>query len=957
MAGMSTQEKIGQLVVYTIPARSDKQNKRLLRNTVEKYHVGAILFGKGSAEEQAILTNLAQKESKVPLFITFDGEWGAAMRLNDMPAFPRNASLGCIADKQLLYDYGREVARELRELGVSVNFAPDADVNTNPFNPIINIRSFGDTPQPVAERATLYMRGLQAGGVMAVAKHFPGHGDTDVDSHLALPVLNHDRARLDSIELYPFRQLIDAGVGGVMVGHLQVRAIDTDSTTAASFSHKIVTEVLRNELGFKGLVFTDALAMKGTSSVPQVTTKALLAGNDMVLIEPATQRIMTELYAAVEAGTLPLSMVEEKCRRILTCKYLLGVRRRPSPLQVSGISLRMNTPEARALAARLNTAAVTVLGNDFGVLPLKAVDNQPITVLSVGEGKDSLFVEAMKQHAPVPVEHIRLTPADTTAVGRLLLEERLAKCRRLVVSVSGNDVAPTFYAPYLASLRLQAPVVYVYFTSYLGMQRMETALGQAAAVVLGHSAEPEVQEYVAQVLFAKAPAQGRLSMNIGSLYRAGEGTDITPGMQPGQFIPEDYGMRSRTLAQIDQIARQGVTDGAYPGCQVLILKEGIPIYDRRFGTRSDKDTTAVRPTDMFDLASLTKTSATLLAVMKLYDEGRLKLTDKASATLSFLRKGDKRNITIRELLLHESGLPPFIRFYQEAIDPKSVHGPYAQSWVDQWHQTQISEHSYYSSDFRFKKGLMAATESPVYSLHVADGMWLNKSFKDNIMKQIANSTLSGKRYVYSDLNFILLQQVVEAITGMSLDLYLDKEFYAPMGLTRTLFLPLRRFTKQEVMPTATNDYLRRQDICGYVHDEAAAFMGGIAGHAGLFSTAGEIGKIYQMLLNGGEYNGKRYLSEATCRLFTTETSPTSRRGLGFDKPDLQSPKSSPCAPTAGATVYGHTGFTGTCVWVDPTNRTVYVFMSNHLCPNAWDTKLGDQKIRQRIQEVMYQSQN
>ena len=386
-----------------------------------------------------------------------------------------------------------------------------------------------------------------------------------------------------------------------------------------------------------------------------------------------------------------------------------------------------------------------------------------------------------------------------------------------------------------------------------------------------------------------------------------------------------------------------------------LLKDGQTVYDKCFGIHSDKDTTAVRPTDLFDLASLTKTTATLLAVMKLYDGGKLKLTDKVSQYLPFLRSTNKKNITIKDLLFHESGLPPYIRFYLEVIDPNSVHGPYAQSWVDEWHRTRVSEHSYYCSDFKFKKGLVSEKESSVYNLHVADKMWLNKSFKNTILQKIARCEMDSKRYVYSDLGFILLQQVVESIVKLPMDLYLAKEFYAPMGLQRTMYLPLQKYSKEEIMPTAANDFLRRQDLCGYVHDEAAACMGGISGNAGLFSTASEVAKIYQMILNGGEWNGKRYLSEATCRLFTTETSAISRRGLGFDKPNLKDLKNSPCAASATAAVYGHTGFTGTCAWVDPEHGTVYVFLSNRLCPNVWNTKLGEMNIRTDIQEAIYKS--
>ena len=674
----------------------------------------------------------------------------------------------------------------------------------------------------------------------------------------------------------------------------------------------------------------------------------------MVLVQYNTENAVQEVLNAVKDGVLSEKVVEEKCRKILTYKYLLGLRQPRPQLQVSGMSYRIHTDEAKALVTRLRQAAVTVLGNHFGVLPLTPVGDTPIALLSVVEGKDSIFIAEMKKLSPVPVECFHLT-GEMGEDERRELARKLANYRRVVISISGKDTDALAYADFLAGLNLPAPIIYVFFTSYRAMQPLVPALNQASAVVLGHSSEADIQQYVAGVIFAKVPAQGKLSMSIGNLYQAGEGSVITPGMKPGRIIPEDLGMKSNELHRIDAIVKGGLAAGAYPGCQVLVLKDGQTVYDKCFGTHSDKDTTAVRPTDMFDLASLTKTTATLLAVMKLYDTGKLKLTDKVSQYLPILRNTNKKNITIKDLLLHESGLPPYIRFYLEAIDPNSVHGPYAQSWVDEWHRTQVSEHSYYCSSFKFKKSLVAEKESSAYNLHVADRMWLNKSFKNTILQKIARCDMDSKRYVYSDLGFILLQQVVEAIVKLPMDLYLAKEFYAPMGLQRTMYLPLLRYSKQEIMPTAANDFLRRQDLCGYVHDETAACMGGISGNAGLFSTATEVAKIYQMMLNGGEWNGKRYLSEATCRLFTTEASAISRRGLGFDKPNLKDLKNSPCAPSATNTVYGHTGFTGTCAWVDPEHGTVYVFLSNRLCPNVWNTKLTEMNIRTNIQEAIYKS--
>ena len=954
MSHLSLQEKIGQLLVPRVPAVADKATKKQLKEWVRKYKIGGLLFAKGTIEGQAALTNQVQKDSKVPMLITVDGEWGLSMRLTDAPEFPRNATLGCITDNSRIEEYGREVARELRALGVHVNFAPVADVNTNPFNPVINVRAFGEDTQAVTEKVLAYSRGLESGGVLSVAKHFPGHGDTSTDSHRTLPVLRHDRARLDSVELYPFREYIRAGLGGIMTGHLQVSALEADSLLPSSLSRSIVTDLLQDELGFQGLVFTDALDMRGVTRVPGFFAKAVKAGNDMLLVQTAVVKALDEVAAALKDGTLTEADVEARCRKVLAWKYRLGLRRKPDKLPLKEIKERICTAEAANMASALRQEAVTVLDNYFGVLPLApAAQGGGIAVLSMGEQEaDSVFVAAMQRRGGI--DCFRL-PWNASEEEQLALKEKLKLYSRVVVSIAGVNYVGEADIAFLAGLNLRAPLVYVFFTSYRLLPVMSPALAKANAVVLAHSGEGDLQCHVAQVLFAEAEADGRLAMSVGRLFPAGAGCDIRTGMKPAAMLPDDYGMKSYVLEGIDHIARKGLEAGAYPGCRILIWKDGQTVYDKGFGCHSDKDTTAVRSTDLFDLASMTKTTATLLAVMKLYEEGKLKLDDKASAYLSFLRGTDKRNITVRELLLHETGLAPYLRFYMEAIDPHSVHGPYAQSWKDEWHYTQVSEHSYYCSDFKFKKGLMSDKQTPTHTLHVADGMWLNSNFKQTIQKEIARSHLDVKRYVYSDLSFILLQQIVEHITKQPLDVYLAQNFYEPMGLQRTLFRPLEKFPKSEIMPTASNDFLRRQDLCGYVHDEAAAFMGGVAGNAGLFSTAEEVAAIYQMLLDGGVWQGKRYLSEETCRFFTTEKSQISRRGLGFDKPDVAIVKRSPCAPSAPESVYGHTGFTGTCAWVDPDSRTVYVFLSNRVCPNVWNTKLGDMDIRTDIQELIYKS--
>lgn len=594
---------------------------------------------------------------------------------------------------------------------------------------------------------------------------------------------------------------------------------------------------------------------------------------------------------------------------------------------------------------------VVVLRNGCRTLPLP--EDQSMAILSVGsEGSDQSFIARFSQY-PKPVACFRLTEKTSETEWEQIVGG-LQNYSRVVVSVTVDGYGMWKVSTFLNDLKLKVPIVYVFFTPYDKLRLLKGALNRAATVVLANTAREEVQRQVADVCFAKAGTQGRLPVAVHGLYHAGDGTDIVPGMQPIPQ-PEEHGMDGYVLQRIDSVVNEGIVAEAYPGCQLLVLKDGIPVYNRCYGTHSYEDRTVVRSTDLFDLGSVTKTTATLLAVMKLYDQGKLKLTDKVSTFLPWLRASDKKEITIRELLLHESGLLPYIRFYREAIDDNTVTGPFTQGFVDEWHHTRIGEYTYACSDFKFKKGLVSPEQTAVYTLHMAEDMWLNESFKNTIRQKIARSEMGQKRYVYSEIGFVILQQVVEAITGQPMDEFLEKEFYTPMGLKRTLFLPLNRYPKSEVMPTVANDYLRRQDICGYVHDETAACMGGISGNAGLFSTASEVAVVYQMWLNGGEWNGQRYLNEDTVRLFTTETSAVSHRGLGFDKPDLIDAKANNCAPDVPVRVFGHTGRTGTCVWADPGEKLVYVFLSNRLCPDVWNSKLNAMKICPVIQNIIYSS--
>ena len=939
---MTLKEKIGQLFIHTVTLQDTEVNRKNIRNAVKEYKVGGLLFGNGQLVNQVNLTNFAQELSEIPLMITFDGEWGLNMRLKEIPAFPRNRVLGCIQDNDLLYEYGKEVARQFQEIGVHVNFAPVADVDNNPLNPVINTRSFGGDVRNVTEKVIAYSKGLEDGGVLSVSKHFPGHGDTNVDSHKALPTLNFSRERMDSIEMYPFRKAVEAGLGGVMVGHLEVPAL---SKRTASLSSDIVQGILQKEFGFKGMIFTDALEMKGVSNNQNVCAQALIAGNDMVLAPRNLKRELDAVVVAVKNGQLTEDEITERCRKVLTFKYALGLHK-PQFIQMSGLEQRLKRPEAEQLLERLEKASVAIVGNEGGILPM-AVDLKNTAVLQIGKSSQgALFHQQLKKY--MGADRIVANPDSIAS-----LTKRLMKYDRVIVTIYTEKYAA--YQGMLSSLAAKKSVAYVYFTLLKNVYMKGNAWKKAAAVVLGHSDSEDVQRFVADVMVGREKATGKISVEVKDYRMPGEGVDLE---QTKEYRPEDYGMDSSVLSKIDEVALEGIKAKAYPGCQVLILKDGAPVYDKCFGTFTYEDERKVTPDDLYDIASLTKTTATLMAVMKLYDEGKFGLTDPISKYVPALNGTRKGRITIEDLLYHQSGLPGSWPFYREAINDSSYTGGFFKARIDANHHLRVDQRLYVVDSFDYKKEYFSPVRTEEYPLQIAENMYVSPTFPKRMLEMIASDKipLRDRRYRYSCLNFVLLKEMVEKISGMPMDEYLEKEFYAPMGMRSTLYNPLRKYQPEQIVPTIQKDYLRnRKELRGYVHDEIAAFMGGVSGNAGLFSNARDVAKVYQMLVDGGQYEGKRYLSLETCQLFMNKKSRISRRALGFDRPDPQ-PDKGPCADEAPKEVVGHTGFTGTCAWADPKNGLVFVFISNRIYPRPFDHKgLMTLKIRPRIQQLMYQA--
>jgi beta-glucosidase-like glycosyl hydrolase/CubicO group peptidase (beta-lactamase class C family) len=947
---MSDDERIGQLFMIIAEPVAETRNLTKLTNLVNNQKIGGILFQKGNPEAQASVTNKLQKEARIPLLIALDGEWGLSMRLNNTTRFPKNMMIGAISDLNLIEQYGEEVGRQCREMGIHVNFAPDVDVNSNPDNPVIGIRSFGEDPEDVAQKSIAYAKGLEKAGIISVAKHFPGHGDTNSDSHHLLPVINHDKKRLEDVELYPFGKYIKSGLSGIMVAHLDIPALGTNGRPS-SFSGEIVTDLLRSRMGFEGLCFTDGLAMKGAvaGKNESIAVLALMAGNDILVGPVRPEEEFEAVKKAVRQKRLNMSELNERCRRILCYKYIAGLNRIKT-IPVESIYKRLNTPHSEWLNARLNAEAITIAKNNESILPFKQLGNKRIAAVSLGGLAGNEFHHTLSRYDGIVCYNI---PANADSGEKATVFGKLNDYDVIICSVYGTK---TDDSPELQKLASGKDVVFVFFTVPYQCAKFKNSIEKAQALVIAYESTSLAENYAAQALFGGISAKGSLSVGIPDIVSLGIGIR-TEKTRLGFHEPEEVRVNPQMLRAIDTIAQEGLDKEAYPGCRIVVAKDGMIIYNKSFGYHDYTKKQPVTEQTVYDLASVSKAAGTLLATMKSYDDGNFLLTDKISDFVPGLKDSDKSDIIIKDMLYHQSGLPPTIPFYEQAIDKNSFSGSLYSGRRDGNHPFQFDARTYVNTNFKYNPNIVTDKKRKGFTTEVAQNFFISDAFaRDSILSGIKNAGMgaSGK-YVYSCINFILLKMMVEQQTDRPMDKFLREYFFERLGASSTTYNPLQIMDLSRIVPTENDRFVRRVTVHGYVHDEAAAFQGGVSGNAGLFSSAVDLAKIMQLYLNGGTYGGERYLSEKTCSLFTGSKSPVSRRGLGFDKPDAKNPSRSPCGLLAPQAVYGHTGYTGTCFWIDPVNNMFFIFLCNRTYPSRTNTKLFSLDIRTRIQDAIYKS--
>lgn len=921
-------EKAGQLFMVAAYSNKDSVHFNSVEKLVREQKVGGLIFFQGGPGRQAKLTNRFQAAAKVPLFIGIDAEWGLSMRLDSTYRFPFNMTLGAIRDKRLLEEVGTQMGKESKRVGVHFNFAPVLDINTNPKNPIINFRSFGEDKQNVAESAVALMRGVQNQGVFSTGKHFPGHGDTEADSHYALPVVNFSRERLTDVELAPYKRLFDEGLVSVMVAHLNVPSLDDRQGFPSSLSQNVVTDLLQTEMGFDGLIFTDALNMKAAANFRgpgEIDLDALLAGNDMLLFPENVPMAIEKLCVAYQDSILTEERLAKSVKKILHFKYKAGLNHY-APSLVSNVAADINPVENVALQYRLYENAVTVLKNAGETLPIMDLAKERIAYVKMGDDDNTAFLSTLKKYADV--KEVYHTDTDT-------LNQMLKPFTKVIIGFHKSDKAWKKHdfsdaeLQRLRSLSKEHHVILDVFTKPYSLLPIDF-FENVESVIVSYQNADIAQEVSAEIIFGAVGSKGRIPVSIGNFFKVNDGIDTRTTDRLGFTAPENVGMQTSVLAKIDAEAQKAIDSKAAPGMQILVARNGKVVYHKAFGYQTYEPECKIQLTDVYDVASMTKILATLPLVMQEYDKGKLSARTTLSEMLPFFRNTDKANITFTDLMSHYAGLEAWIPFYKSTLTPNG-----------------------FPDDVNYRK-----FPEPGFTAKVADSLYIRNDYTDAIMVQIANSKLSGKReYKYSDFTFIILKEYLEKTTGKPLDELVEQRFYSGLGANSSLYNPLFRFPKTVIPPSEDDTYFRHQRVQGYVHDMAAAMQGGVGGHAGLFSNAIDVAKIMQMYLWKGHYGGVRYFSGETLDAFNTchFCAEGNRRGWGFDKPQLPG-TAGPTCNCVSPSSFGHTGFTGTMTWADPESGLLYVFLSNRTFPDSnAPNKLSKDNVRENIQRIIQEA--
>lgn len=926
---MSIDQKIGQLFMVQAYSNKDEVHRKSIENLIKKFEIGGLIFMQGTPEKQAQLNNNYQALSKIPLLIGFDGEWGLDMRLKNTYRFPWNMTLGAIRNNNLIEEFGVQLGKHCKRLGIHINFAPVVDININPENPIIGNRSFGESRENVTQKAMAFVKGMQSQHILASAKHFPGHGDTASDSHKTLPALDFSVERLDSIELHPYKQLIKNDLTSVMVAHLSVKSLEPNTNLPTSLSYNVVTNVLKERLNFKGLILTDALNMKGASDYAEpgeIDLAAILAGNDILLIPENVEAAVLKIKNALDEKIISEERLNNSVRKILKAKYWAGLNNF-EPINLDSLNENLNTIEDDLLHRKLVENSISLLKNERSAFPIKNLDKKKIAYVKLGDSGGDYFVNMLKNYTNVDV--IKASKLDE-------LITKLKPYNLVIVGYHKSNKNPwksykfkNFELVWLQEIARTNTVILDIFASPYSLLQLKT-FKNIEGLLVSYQNSRLSQEISAQMIFGALETKGKLPVSIKNVFAEGYGLLSTSLKRLAYSIPEDVGLSSEKLKKVDSLAGVVIAEKMAPGLQVLVARKGKVVYNKSFGYHTNEEKISVKNSDVYDIASITKILASLPLIMELEEKGVIKLESTLGSLVPKLRGSNKDSLTVKEVLSHNGRLKAWIPFYINTLD--SI--------------TKKPSSKYYSS-----KG------SRKYSIEVANKLYLRRDYKDSIFDKIIHVEQREKNgYKYSDLSFYIFKNLIENYYRKDLNELTQQHFYKSIGANKTTYLPLNKFLKNTIIPTEMDDYYRHQLVHGYVHDMGAAMLGGIAGHAGLFSNANDVAKLMQLYLQKGYYGGKRYFLPKTVDKFNNRyyADDNIRKGVGFDKPQLIKKEKATC-DCVSDTSFGHSGFTGTYTWADPKSEIVYVFLSNRVYPTMDNKDLIKYNVRTEIQRFIQEA--
>ncbi|MFK8281948.1 glycoside hydrolase family 3 N-terminal domain-containing protein [Capnocytophaga cynodegmi] len=923
---MSLDEKIGQLFMVSVfSSQIGTKNTEYIKELIKKYHIGGIIFSKGGPKRQAKLTNEYQSLSKIPLFMAMDAEWGLAMRLDSTFAYPWNMTMGAVKNNELIERAGFRIGEHCRQLGMQFNFAPDIDVNTNPANPIIGNRSFGEDKQNVALKGIAFTKGMQSAGVLGSAKHFPGHGDTSKDSHKTLPLIDFPSERLHEVEMYPFRELINNGVASVMVGHLNIPSLESKVGLPSSLSHHIITDILKTQMGFEGLVYTDALGMKGVSEylpVGEVEVAAFLAGNDILLMPENLVKGFEAIKKAYQNKKITEERLAYSVKKILMAKYKVGLYKF-EPLNLEALHQNLHTLEDDLLLEEIFENALTVAKNENKLLPIKNLDKEKIAYIKFGNDSGWTFYTNLRKYADVAI----IEPKSTEQ-----LLKNIEPYQTIVIGLHKPNKTPwdTYKFTkeeliWLEEIAKKKKVILSIFTRPYALLDVKN-LTNIESIIVSYQNHKVAQEKTAQLIFGAIEGKGVLPVSAHPELPVNTSVSTPKIGRLSYGLPESVGLSSKKLSSIDSIAQVVLNKRMAPGMQILVAKQGKIVYRKNFGTLDYNEKNLVKDNSIYDLASLTKILVTLPELMKIYAQEGFNINSSFSDLLPELKNTNKGNLKMMNVLSHYAQFPSWIPFYLKTLDVQK----------------------------KPLKEIYSNVKTDDFSVQVAKNLYIKKDYHNFIYQQIDDCNLiKRKKYLYSDLPYYYFKKYIEKKSNSSLSEAIQKDFYRNMGAYHLTYFPLEHFPLGNIAPSEVDNYFRRQEIRGYVHDQGAAMLGGVGGHAGLFGNADDVAKMMQMFLQKGYYGGEWYLQPQIVNLFNTcmFCSENNRRGLGFDKPQIDGE-----GPTCGCvpmSSFGHTGFTGTYAWADPDNEIVIVFLSNRTFPTAENNLLIKENIRPKIQRIVY----